>query len=86
MSSRASSRKSSTRAEELRKDIPIVEHEWDVEKLYKHFNIDPNKGLTADQVLKQRSQHGENRLTPPKTIPGIFVHFRACRRMPSRRG
>lgn len=68
-----SSKKSSQRAEELRKDIPIIEHEWDVEKIYKHFSIDPQKGLSSDQVIKQRAEHGENRLTPPKTVPGIWI-------------
>lgn len=72
-----SSKKSSQRAEELRKDIPIVEHEWDVDKIFKHFNIDPQKGLSSDQVLKQRAEHGENRLTPPKTVQGIYIHFKA---------
>ncbi|GMH32806.1 hypothetical protein BSKO_00640 [Bryopsis sp. KO-2023] len=64
-----SSKQSSQRAEELRKDIPIIEHEWETDKILKHFNIDINKGLTSEQVLKQRQEFGENRLTPPKTIP-----------------
>lgn len=72
MSQKAKSNKSS-RAEELRKDIPIVEHTWSTEKLLTHFNIDSSKGLTAAQVLQQRSQHGPNQLTPPKTIPGALL-------------
>lgn len=33
------SKKSSQRAEELRKDIPIEEHMWDVEKVFSHFQV-----------------------------------------------
>ena len=69
MSQKAKSNKSS-RAEELRKDIPIVEHTWPTEQLLKHFDIDSSRGLTAAQVQQQESQFGKNQLTPPKTIPG----------------
>lgn len=72
MSQRGKSNKSS-RGEELRKDIPIVEHTWATEQLFKHFNIDGERGLTEAQVLLSRSRHGLNQLTPPKQIPGRLV-------------
>lgn len=62
--------KSEKGVSDLRKDIPIVEHEWEVDQIYKKYEIDPDQGLTSDQVKKQREIHGENRLTPPKVIPG----------------
>ncbi|GMH44219.1 hypothetical protein BSKO_12153 [Bryopsis sp. KO-2023] len=67
-------KKSSQRAEELRKDIPIEEHMWDVEKMFSHFSVDPSKGLSTDQALRQRKEFGENRLTPPKQTPA-FIKF-----------
>nr|CAI99406.1 P-type ATPase [Flabellia petiolata] len=75
MSQKAKSNKSS-RAEDLRKDIPIVEHTWTTEKLLKHFNIESVAGLTSAQVQQQESQFGKNQLTPPKTIPAWlkFLH------------
>lgn len=68
-SKKGSSKKGSSRAEELRQDIPITEHLWDVEKLTKHFNVDINKGLSADQVIRQRQEFGRNCLTPPPQKP-----------------
>jgi len=67
--SRKGSKKGSSRAEELRQDIPITEHLWDVDKLTKHFNVDLNKGLTSDQVVRQRQEFGRNALTPPPQKP-----------------
>lgn len=32
-------KKSSQRAEELRKDIPIEEHMWDVDKVLSHYRV-----------------------------------------------
>lgn len=70
--SETSKSKKSSRKEDLRKDIPIVEHTWSVEKLLEHFSIDSSRGLSSAQVLQQRNEHGPNRLTPPETIPGMM--------------
>eukprot|EP00271_Cylindrocystis_brebissonii_P021535 TRINITY_DN7756_c0_g1_i2.p1 TRINITY_DN7756_c0_g1~~TRINITY_DN7756_c0_g1_i2.p1 ORF type:complete len:1167 (+),score=247.04 TRINITY_DN7756_c0_g1_i2:363-3863(+) len=57
------------RAEKLRRDVEFVEHTWPVDRLYAHFHTDLTKGLSFDQVKKNREQFGSNRLTPPKTTP-----------------
>jgi len=67
--SKSKSNKSSKRAEELRQEIGITEHLWDIDKLCKHFNVDLTKGLSSNQVIQQRQQFGINALTPPPQKP-----------------
>jgi sodium/potassium-transporting ATPase subunit alpha len=53
----------------LRKDLPIVAHEFSLEELAAEYNVSFERGLTSAQVLESRQKHGENRLTPPKVKP-----------------
>lgn len=54
---------------DLRKDIPVVQHEWSLEQLYKEYGLNPETGLTSSQVQQQREKFGSNVLTPPKITP-----------------
>lgn len=59
----------SEKQKNLRKDLPIVAHEFSLDELATEYNVSFEKGLTSAQVLESRQKHGENRLTPPKVKP-----------------
>eukprot|EP01025_Chloroclados_australasicus_P006039 TRINITY_DN11984_c0_g1_i6.p7 TRINITY_DN11984_c0_g1~~TRINITY_DN11984_c0_g1_i6.p7 ORF type:complete len:153 (+),score=27.08 TRINITY_DN11984_c0_g1_i6:361-819(+) len=64
-----SKKKDDQRSEKLRKDIDFVEHTWTPEKLQSHYGLDFDNGLSEKQVEENREKFGENRLTPPVTLP-----------------
>eukprot|EP00210_Caulerpa_lentillifera_P009308 g8872.t1 len=68
------SRAKSSRAQDLRKDIPITEHMWPVDQVLRHYNVSLESGLTASQVQQQRQEFGLNLLTPPEKLPS-WVKF-----------
>ncbi|KXZ52251.1 hypothetical protein GPECTOR_10g882 [Gonium pectorale] len=59
----------------LRKDLPIVAHEFSLDELAAEYNVSFEKGLTSAQVEESRKKHGENRLTPPKVKPAWMLYL-----------
>ncbi|GLI63034.1 hypothetical protein VaNZ11_005895 [Volvox africanus] len=59
----------------LRKDLPIVAHEFSLDELAAEYNVSFDCGLTSAQVLESRQKHGENRLTPPKIKPAWVLYL-----------
>ncbi|KXZ41630.1 hypothetical protein GPECTOR_353g109 [Gonium pectorale] len=58
----------------LRKDLPIVAHEFSLEELAAKYNVSFERGLTSAQVEDSRNKHGQNRLTPPKVKPAWLLY------------
>lgn len=50
--------------------MPAVEHEWSLEEVFKHHQVDSSKGLSSTQVAALREKHGWNRWACPK-IPHL---------------
>ncbi|GLC38270.1 hypothetical protein PLESTM_000706100 [Pleodorina starrii] len=65
----------SERQKNLRKDLPIVAHEFSLEELAAEYNVSFERGLTTAQVLESRKRHGENRLTPPNVKPAWMLYL-----------
>jgi sodium/potassium-transporting ATPase subunit alpha len=62
--------KDAERLAKLKQEIEMDEHQISLEDLCKRFNnVSVEKGLTDDQVAKQRETDGWNELSPPKSTP-----------------
>ena len=49
------------RDRQLRKELPLVAHEWTLDELFTFYKLDPKLGLSTTQVKEQREQWGFNR-------------------------
>ncbi|EFJ52783.1 hypothetical protein VOLCADRAFT_78789 [Volvox carteri f. nagariensis] len=67
------SKSDSDKQKNLRKDLPIVAHEFSLDELAAEYSVSLERGLTSAQVLESRQKHGPNRLTPPKVKPAWWV-------------
>ncbi|KAG2500240.1 hypothetical protein HYH03_001818 [Edaphochlamys debaryana] len=68
-------KKGDERQKNLRKDLPIVAHEFSLEELAAEYNVSLSAGLTSQQVVESRAKHGENRLTPPNIKPKWLLYL-----------
>jgi len=57
------------RMDDLKQELELDVHKVELEELYKRFETDINKGLTAAQAAEGLKKHGPNALTPPPTTP-----------------
>merc|ERR1712227_868571 len=57
------------RMDDLKQELELDVHKVDLDELYKRFETDINKGLTAAQAAEGLKKHGPNALTPPPTTP-----------------
>ena len=55
--------------DDLKQELELDVHKVELEELYKRFETDINKGLTAAQAAEGLKKHGPNALTPPPTTP-----------------
>ena len=53
----------------LKEELEMDEHRIRIEDLFERYQVDVSKGLTNNQVQEKRRLHGENCLTPPKSVP-----------------
>nr|CAD7428904.1 unnamed protein product [Timema monikensis] len=54
---------------ELRKEMSIEEHKWDLQELYHYFNTHPEFGLPANFADQLLQSEGPNTLTPQHQTP-----------------
>ena len=54
---------------DLKQELELDVHKVELDELYKRFETDINKGLTAAQAAEGLKKHGPNALTPPPTTP-----------------
>jgi len=57
------------RMDDLKQELELDVHKVELEELYKRFETDINKGLTAAQAAEGLKKYGPNALTPPPTTP-----------------
>jgi len=55
--------------DDLKKELEMDEHKITLEELCRRYQLDPENGLTGDQVEESLKRDGLNCLTPPKTTP-----------------
>merc|ERR1712106_1073201 len=63
--------------ENLKKELEVDTHKISLPELYKRFQTDPNRGLTAAKAASNLERDGLNALTPPKKTPE-WVKFLKC--------
>ena len=66
--------KQSQAQDKLATDVELTEHTWEIERICEFYHTSKDVGLTPDQVVLNRNEYGENKLTPPKKTP-LWVKF-----------
>ncbi|KAG7511719.1 echinoderm microtubule-associated protein-like 4 isoform X1 [Solea senegalensis] len=64
--------------DDLKKEVPIMEHKMSVEEVCRKYNTDIVQGLTNARAAEYLARDGPNALTPPPTTPE-WVKF--CRQL-----
>jgi len=66
--------KQSKMEDKLATDVELTEHTWEIAQICEFYRTSPEHGLTPEQVILNRNEYGENKLTSPKKTP-LWVKF-----------
>ena len=60
--------------DQLASDVELTEHTWEIPRIAEFYKTSTEVGLTPEQVILNRNEWGENKLTPPKKTP-LWLKF-----------